>query len=333
MNDAASPLPVKISMSAHCVFHQLHGRNPTLAEQRAVFNWAARHGFDGIEIADSWDLARLTPEKAAETSMLLAEAGLSISSINCRGKNLANPEYAGLHLAELDRHVQAASWHGCPTLNVSLSVPRRPGVAPVIGAASSPGGSRGVGQREFELSAEGLRQIARRAREFGVELSLELHDRSIADTSANLLRIIEMVGEPNLKVNPDLCNGYRAYDVPSETWQAALVALAPRANLWHVNNLQRVYFGVVRRAAFVECDLASGDIDYVWALNLMRSAGFGGWIVIEYKGLGNALETLTRGRDFLTRIAGDPAIASLHGSFDALAATVQAAPSGRSDLG
>jgi len=142
-----------------------------------------------------------------------------------------------------------------------------------------------------------------------------LHDRSIADTSASLLKILNMTAEPNVKANPDICNGYRAYESPSETWQDALIALAPRTNIWHVNNLQRVYFKEIQRAAFVECDLSIGDIDYVWALNLMRAAGFNGWIVIEYKGLGSAFEMLSRGREFLARSLGDPAIEVLQARF------------------
>lgn len=316
MNDTATSAQIRVAMQTHSVCNNLRGRYPTMAEFRHLSDWAARKGFDGIDIADSWDFAALTRAEATETLKLAEAAGLSISSINCRGKNLANPGYAKKHLAELDRSLEIAGWYGCPVLNISLSIPRQPGVLPVVGAAVSPGGSRGAGQRDFEASAEGLRQIARLARGRGIEISLELHDRSIADTSANLLRIIEMAGEPNIRVNPDLCNGYRAYDAPSETWQDALKALAPHANLWHVNNLHRVYFEAISRSAFVECDLGSGDIDYVWALSVMRSCGFSGWIVIEYKGLGSAFEMLARGRDFLSTVALDSAAAALQGNTD-----------------
>jgi sugar phosphate isomerase/epimerase len=304
-------MPIKVAMQTHCVRSYLRGRNPTPEEMHALVEWAARAGFDGIDISDSWDFAALTRADAMAAREAVDAHGLQIPSINCIAKNLADRANAARYVAEIERGLEVASWCGSPVLNVSLSVPREAGVAPVVGAATSHGGSRGASEQDFETTADGLRRVARGAQARGIELSLELHDRSLADTSATLLKILDLTGAPNVKANPDLCNGYRAYERPSETWQEALAALAPHANLWHVNNLQRVHFEAIQRAAFVECDLGAGDIDYAWALSFMRASGFNGWIVIEYKGNGSAFETLARGRDYLARIACDPAIAAL----------------------
>lgn len=308
---------MKIAMQTHSIRQHLRGRNPAPAEMRAILDWASRAGFDGIDISDSWDFAALSRIEATELRQMSAALGLAIPSVNCIGKKLTDDESAQRHIEEIESAVEVASWLGSKIVNVSLSVPRTAGVAPVIGARLSPGGSREASERDYEVTAAGLRKIARHAAAKGLELSIELHDRSIADTSASLLKILAMVGESSVKANPDLSNGYRAYDTPSETWQNALTALAPHANIWHVNNLQRVHFAEIQRSAFVECDLGVGDIDYVWALNLMRAAGFGGWIVIEYKGLGCAFEMLARGRTFLSRILDDPAIGALQARFGA----------------
>jgi len=327
MNAGHGGTPIKVAMQTHCLRSYLRGRNPTKEELHALIEWAARAGFDGIDISDSWDFAAL-PRSTATAAREAAHAhGLEIPAINCIAKNLADRANAARYMVEIERALEVASWCGSPILNISLSVPREPGVAPVVGAATSLGGSRGASEEDFEIAADGLRRVARSARAHGIDLSLELHDRSLADTSASLLRILELAGEPNIKANPDLCNGYRAYEHPSETWQEALAALAPHANLWHVNNLQRVHFEAIRRAAFVECDLGAGDIDYAWALSLMRASAFSGWIVIEYKGTGNAFETLARGRDYLARIARDPAIAALQARFAPAPAVEPAATS------
>jgi sugar phosphate isomerase/epimerase len=307
--------PLKVAMQTHCLRGYLRGRTPTIAELDALLDWAARAGFDGIDISDSWDFAALTRAQATAVRDAATAHGLAIASINCVAKPLADRANAPRYMAEIERGLEVASWCGSAVLNVSLNVPREAGVAPVVGAATSPGGSRGARAQDFETTADNLRRVARAAQARGIALSLELHDRSIADTSACLLKIIDLVSEPNLKANPDLCNGYRAYDRPSETWQEALAALAPHANLWHVNNLQRVHFEAIQRAAFVECDLGAGDIDYAWALGVMRAAGFDGWVVIEYKGPGDAFETLARGRDYLARIARDSALAVLHARY------------------
>jgi sugar phosphate isomerase/epimerase len=311
MNVGHKMPPIKVAMQTHCVRSYLRGRNPTTEEMHALLAWAAQAGFDGIDISDSWDFAALTRSDATATRESANAHGLQIPAINCIAKNLADRANAARYITEIERGLEVASWCGSPVLNISLSVPREAGAAPVVGAATSRGGSRGASEQDFEITADALRRVARAARARGIELSLELHDRSLADTSATLLKILDLAGEPNVKANPDLCNGYRAYERPSETWQEALVALAPRSNLWHVNNLQRIHFEAIQRAAFVECDLGAGDIDYAWALSCMRASAFGGWIVIEYKGTGSAFETLARGRDYLARIAADPAIAAL----------------------
>lgn len=293
---------MKIAFHLHAARLHWHTPTPTHQEQADIFDWIGREGFDGVDISDSWAFDRLDEEAAGLTRQLATERGLEIPTVSCMGKTLCHPTLGEANFQALQRALDTAGWLGAGIVNIALSVPRTPGVVPVMGAASSPGGSVEATETDFSLTAQRLRKLAQQGQARGLNLSVELHDRGLADTSSSLLRILDEINEPNVGANPDLCNGYRAYGVPSESWQEALHKLAPRTNIWHVNNIQRVYFPEINRAAFVERSLGEGDVDYRSALKIMRSTGFDGWVVIEYKGTGDPFETLSKGRRYLASL-------------------------------
>jgi len=296
---------MKIAFHMHAVRSHFRAAMPTLAEQAAAFDWAAAHCFHGVDISDSWGFAGFDPAAAGATRQLAAERGLAVATVSCMGKTLCHPSLGERNAEALARALEVATGLDCDLINVALGTPRTPGVVPRMGARDSPGGSRSASDADFAITAQRLRKVARLARERGIALSVEMHDRGLPDTSGALLRILREVNEDNVGANPDLTNGYRAYDVPPESWQDALRVLAPRSNLWHVSNMQRVYFEEIARATFVERPLGEGDVDFRWALAAMRAAGFDGWVVIEYKGLGDAYACIASGKRYLDGLVVD----------------------------
>lgn len=290
---------MKCAFHMHAVRGHFAAAMPTRDEQSAVFDWVAREGFGGVDISDSWGFDQFDSRAASATRALATERGLAVATVSCMGRTLCHAELGESNAAALERALEVAGWLDCPNVNVALGNPRTPGVAPRMGAPDSPGGSRGAREADFAVTARRLRRIARLAQPRGIALSIEMHDRGLPDTSATLLRILREVGEPNVGANPDLTNGYRAYDVPPESWREALVALAPHANLWHVSNMQRVNFPEISRSAFMERPLADGDLDYRWAVRTMRAAGFDGWMVVEYKGTGDAYACICASKRYL----------------------------------
>ena len=293
---------MKYAFHLHAVRSRFRASYPTHREQADLFREIAAAGFDGVDVSDSWGFS-LADEAAMGTTRTLAEAhGLVVGTVSCMGKTLCHPELGAANLRALEHALDVACWLQCTLVNVALAIPRTPGIVPVMGARHSPGGSKAASDADFAVTIAGLQRIADKAGNRGITLSIELHDRSLADSSASLLRLLDGIGRANVGANPDLTNGYRAYDVPPESWQDALRSLAPRANLWHVNNMQRVYFPEIHRAAFVERPLGEGDIDYRWGVRLMHDARFDGWVVIEYKGTGDAFECISQGRAYMDRI-------------------------------
>jgi sugar phosphate isomerase/epimerase len=250
-----------------------------------VFDWVQSVGFDGVEVADSWtDIYNNPPGYLEDIRAQLEQRGLVTAAVNCLRKSLCHPDLADENEERLHQAVDVAALLGCPIVNVSLSQGPGPGLGAVRGRASSPGGSLEATEQDFEKTAERLRGIARHAAERGQELAIELHHCSIADTSRNVLKVIEMTGEPNVKANPDLVNGLWSVASPRESWREALANVVDRMNLWHVKNVQSIELPEHEITEFVEAPLPLGDVDYRWAVMFAADRGFDGWISIEGAG-------------------------------------------------
>ncbi len=280
------------------------GGLPDAAQQEALFDWVAEQGFDGLDIGDTWvDFALLDRDLATSMRERAEARGLPICALNALRKSLCCPARGETSFRALAHAVDVATWLDCPILGISLSQPpETPGGKAVMGTTHSPGGSLEAKPEDYDLTAARLRELAAQARPRGIALSVELHHCSLADTSASVLRVLNAVNEGDVGANPDLINAYWAYAEPPETWREAIEALASRSNLWHVKNAQRVHMPELQRAVFLERTLGEGDVDYRWAIGVMRNAGFDGWISIENCGSGDPFEVTQAGRRYLERV-------------------------------
>ena len=84
---------------------------------------------------------------------------------------------------------------------------------------------------------------------------------------------MELIDSPNIFLNPDLGNIYWCYDIPEESTEDAIVALAPHSRYWHCKNLKRVYIPENEHSIFLRTALPDGDIDYRFAITAMKEAG------------------------------------------------------------
>jgi sugar phosphate isomerase/epimerase len=239
------------------------GNAPSRDERRRLFSWAADAGFDGIEISPRWlDVHALS---RAELELLRADieaAGLRVSGVNLNRCVLTRSAQADDHRSRFERSVDVAVALGAELIVLSQSLPTAPaGERPPLRGDDVP-------MAEHERAAELIAPVAARAANAGVKLSIELHDDGLTDTPAWCLWHARACG-----VNPDLGNICRGpHALPD--WERALRELAPYANAWHIKNYRDA------RAA----PIWSGDIDYQRAFDIMREAGFDGWISIESYG-------------------------------------------------
>jgi len=99
--------------------------------------------------------------------------------------------------------------------------------------------------------------------------------------------LIELVDAPNVGINPDLGNIYWTYDIPEESCEDAIAALAPHCNYWHCKNLYRVHIPDLEKSILLQAPIPDGDIDYRFAISAMLAAGYNGYLAIEGMRLGD----------------------------------------------
>ena len=246
-------------------------------------------GFEGIEVG-------LSSAAGGEGAVRELRRELEGEGVPCAavrgGGGFAHPRVAAQNARRVADAIQVASWIGSNLLNMTVGTPatypQGPG-AGGVGERTSQGGSRTATEADFEITAKHLRQAAGIAADLGVEISIEMHQHSIADNSWSCLHLLELIDRPNVGVNPDLGNLYWNYEVPEETNEACIVALAPKAKYWHCKQLQRVHIPDLQKAIFLQAPLPDGDIDYRFAISAMVDAGYQGFLAVEGTRYGDQL--------------------------------------------
>ena len=286
--------------------HPLFSHVPTFEERRPLLAWMSANGFDGIDIADTWmSWYGMSDDALREFRDQVKEAGLEVSGLNPYRCILVRHESAAQNYEKLERSIDVCRALDCRMLNLALSVPF-PAVWSERERAERQrklARGRDFTEREFEETAEKVARLADRAGRQGIQLTIELHDDGLTDTSDAVLRIHRLVNRPNVGVNPDLQNGYRV-PYPTEDWRKALLALAPHTNYWHVKSCSKVYHLDEDRSYSLRASLQDGDIDHRWALTQLSRVGYDGWIVVESGG-GDSLVTAASDRAYMANLVAN----------------------------
>jgi sugar phosphate isomerase/epimerase len=247
-------------------------------------------GFAGVEIGLGQGIGRSEADVRAVRDDLEA-AGMVCMAVRAGG-GFAHPKSAAENRQRLLDAVAMASWLGAEVVNTALvTLPPDPhGIGAVyVGERVSQGSSRMAREDDFAITARYLREIAAIAADAGVRVSIEMHQRSIADNAWSCLHLLERISHPSVGINPDLGNLYWTYDEPEETAEACILALAPHAFYWHCKQFQRVPVPELHKSYFQRVALPDGEIDYRFAITAMVRAGYDGYLAIEGTPLGDQL--------------------------------------------
>ncbi|MCC6176308.1 MAG: sugar phosphate isomerase/epimerase [Chloroflexi bacterium] len=282
------------------------GEMPPKEHRANYLKLVQSYGFDGVEVPvtgpEAADMAR-----GREFGEELRAAGLPAVCVRAGGP-IAHPLVGQAARDKLERSIRYAHAIGASVVNTTFvtpaSHPGGPG-ADRRGETVSQGGSRAASGYDFEKTAEYLRAAGKRAADLGIDISIEVHQGSIADNSTSTLYLLDLVGLDNVGANPDLGNIYWHYDAPEETCEQAILALAPRARYWHCKNLRRLYIPELERSWFIRVPLDDGDIDYRFAVSAMVDAGFQGYLAVEGAQLGDQLTNDARSANYVRSILKD----------------------------
>lgn len=265
-------------------------------------------GFDGIELGlDSFGGLEADNGEAVELAKELADADLPCVVIRAGG-GLCQPNVADRNRRRLEKAIEVAGAIGAEIVNTALSTPPRSRTmgSTQVGMPSAPGSSQMATEEDFMRTAAVLHEVGELAGASGVNITIEVHQHSIADNSWSALHLLDLTDSPYVFANPDLGNIYWNYDVPEESPEEAIVALAPRSKYWHCKNLHRVYIPENEHSIFVRVPLPDGDIDYRFAVNAMQDAGYDGYLAIEGANLGDQLHADRRSVEYARGILAEP---------------------------
>jgi sugar phosphate isomerase/epimerase len=280
------------------------GTMPPRAERRRYLPMVKSMGFDAVEVGVDESADQAT---ARDLASEVEDHGLGIGAVRAGGA-LNHPLSSARAFERLQRAIRYAGWTGAPVVNTALvSPPTHPG-GPGSGRQGeqvSQGASRTASEQDFALTAERLRAAGHIAADLNLNISIEVHQGSIADNSTATLHLLDLVGLKNVGANPDLGNIYWHYEEPEETPEAAIVALAPRSVYWHCKNLQRVNIPELRRSFFQRVPLPDGEIDYRFAISAMLDAGYSGFLAVEGAQKGDALSQDRRGLEYVQRVLSE----------------------------
>ena len=252
---------------------------PTDASDRRQFLAKVKEiGFDGIELP-AMNLA----DAAIDTLRAeLEDAGVPCVAIR-GGGGAAHPRVAAANKKRMEDAVHFAAKVGASVVNSTVTTPpREPGKKGTYrGESVSQGSSRYASEADYERTASAVTDVANIAADLGVEISIEVHQNSIVDNSWSALHLLGLIDAPNVGINPDLGNIYWTYDIPEESCEDAIVALAPHVNYWHCKSLYRVHIPDLETAIYVQAPLPDGEIDYRFAIAALLDAGYDGYLAIE----------------------------------------------------
>ena len=258
-------------------------------------------GFDGVELGfDAFGGFKATEARAKEFQRTLKDAGAPCVAIRAGG-GLCQPRVASENRARLEKAVEIAGWIGADVVNTALGSPPRDAWLDTgpSGEPSSHGSSALATEDDFVRTAAALREVGGMAREIGANITIEVHQHSIADNSWSTLHLLELTDSENVFANPDLGNVLWTYEEPEESAEDCITALAPHSKYWHCKSLQRVHVPELSHSYFIRTPLPDGDIDYRFALSAMVEAGYDGYFALEGTNTGDQLHKDKRSVDYI----------------------------------
>ena len=176
-------------------------------------------GFDGIELGfDAFGGFEATKDNAREFQATLKDSGVPCVAIRAGG-GLCQPKTAPESRARLEKAVQIAGWIGVGIVNTALATaPRDPTLdTGPSGQPSSHGSSALATEEDFIRTADALREVGAQAGASGADITVEVHQHSIADNSWSTLHLLELTDSAHVFANPDLGNVLWTYEEPEES--------------------------------------------------------------------------------------------------------------------
>lgn len=121
--------------------------------------------------------------------------------------------------------------------------------------------------------ADALRAYALRAEDEGLVLAIEMHGGTLCATAEGCARVLEMAGEPNLRLN------YQVYNAQDPDVDRIIEMLGDHVASVHAQNHRP---SKVQPDKWELCLVEEGAVDYDHVLSLLAGHGFKGFVEVEF---------------------------------------------------
>ncbi len=262
-----------------------HFRGPKV-EVASCIDRAAEMGFDGVEILQvqmTWE----TPSYLQALKRRAFSNGLDLMGFSTHQDFVSpDPDARKHHVENSIRSIEMAYALGIPTMRLNTGRWRtiksfddfmaRKGIEPPL-----PGHTE---EEAFGWVIGSIEKLLPRAEECGVTLGLENH-WGLGRTAAGVLRIVDAIRSPWLKVTLDTGNFL-------EDMYPQMERMAPHAVLVQA----KTYFG--------GGEWYTLEIDYDRVAEILRKAGFRGYVSLEFEGKENPETGVRRSLEVLRKAFG-----------------------------
>jgi sugar phosphate isomerase/epimerase len=264
-----------------------------------MLRWWREKGIEGVVFYDHLPgFYQISGPQWRDLKAEVEAAGLRVAVFNALRKSLHVPELAEIDRRKLDTIMAACDVLRPEVIDISVNVPIPYQRDAHTQTTRSLFRGEYASDEAYATAGAALKLLARQCADIGAQLSIELHDDGLQDTAAGCLRLLRLVDEPNVGVNPDIGNAYRVPYETHESWREQMTVMAPYTNYWEVKNYRRFYVGDERRWYSWTTDLDTGDLNFREAAEILWRAGFRGWVCNE-GGTGDPVRSTLKFADYM----------------------------------
>lgn len=238
----------------------------------AILEELARIGFDGAELClESADMRpeNFTPARANEIIRLMDEIGLEIASVSYH----ADAEPVDQRISNTSKSVEVAEWLGADVLIINAERVRD-----------------GEKEQQWRNLVDRMKKLTAFAERRGVNVAIEPEPLLVVGDTDDVIRMMDAVGSPNLKVNLDVGHAY----ITDASLSDSIRKLG--------NAIVHTHIEDIKDKVHNHLELGQGDIDFAAMHTAFMEIGYDGYYVVDLFRLGDdpsgvAARTLTALRE------------------------------------
>lgn len=246
-----------------------------------VLKFWKEKGYEGILLYDYYPaFYELPKEHVKLQKAVFDDVGMEVACLNLMRKTLFDPARAAVDEPRMYQALEMCEWLKPDIIDLTIDPPFPYAIGPQLyDRVYYRGDYAPFG--DFAVSAMKLKKYAQACASIGAELSIEQKDDGLGDTADNLIKLVKMIDEPNVGVNPDVGNQFRAPYESTLNMKKEVEKLVPYTNYVEIKNYRRIWMSSEKRFIAWVTDVDLGDLDFRHLVVELWNHGYRGWVANE----------------------------------------------------